>query len=45
MRKGLARQFQDYAESPELGNSFFIWKFINLELWYRTFCVSEVAYK
>lgn len=42
-KETLARQFQDYAESAELGNSFFIWKFINLELWYRTFCVSEVA--
>ena len=39
----LWRQFQDYTESPALGNSFFIWKFINLELWYRTFCASPPA--
>jgi len=34
----LLQQFRDYAASPDLGNSFFIWKFMNLELWYRAFC-------
>lgn len=39
----LLRQFREYAQTPALGNSFFIWKFINLELWYRTFCASDVG--
>jgi hypothetical protein len=33
----LLRQYDDYCASPELGNSFFIWKFVTLELWYRRF--------
>lgn len=36
----LRRQFLDYAASGDLGNSFFVWKFMNLELWYRRFCAS-----
>ena len=39
----LLQQFREYAASPELGNSFFVWKFMNLELWYRTFCTSAMA--
>lgn len=41
LKEALRRQFQAYAASPELGNSFFIWKFMNLELWYRRCCVSQ----
>ena len=33
-------QYDTYCASSELGNSFFVWKFINLELWYRSFIVS-----
>jgi hypothetical protein len=33
----LQRQFDDYCRDPELGNSFFAWKFIVLEIWYRAF--------
>jgi asparagine synthase (glutamine-hydrolysing) len=33
----LLRQYDDYCASPALGNSFFIWKFVTLELWYRRF--------
>jgi asparagine synthase (glutamine-hydrolysing) len=33
----LLRQYDDYCGSPALGNSFFIWKFVTLELWYRRF--------
>jgi asparagine synthase (glutamine-hydrolysing) len=36
-REQLAGQYQDYRLSRELGNSFFVWKFVNLELWYRAF--------
>ena len=39
----LKRQYQDYCASPALGNSFFVWKFINLELWYRSFMVADAA--
>lgn len=39
----LVQQFRDYIASPELGNSFFAWKFINLELWYRAYCARGVA--
>jgi asparagine synthase (glutamine-hydrolysing) len=35
--RALRQQYQDYRDSPDLGNSFFVWKFVNLELWYRTF--------
>jgi asparagine synthase (glutamine-hydrolysing) len=38
MKGELRRQFQAYAQSQALGNSFFIWKFLNLEWWYREFC-------
>ncbi len=37
VREALASQFDAYAASPELGNSFFAWKFMNAELWYRIF--------
>ena len=33
----LLRQYDAYCASPRLGNSFFIWKFVTLELWYRRF--------
>lgn len=33
----LAQQYRAYRASAELGNSFFVWKFVNLELWYRAF--------
>jgi asparagine synthase (glutamine-hydrolysing) len=36
----LRRQFEDYCLDPELGNSFFAWKFIVLELWYRNFITA-----
>jgi len=36
----LQRQYDTYCASSDLGNSFFIWKFVNLELWYRSFIVS-----
>jgi asparagine synthase (glutamine-hydrolysing) len=39
----LLQQFRDYVRTSELGNSFFIWKFMNLELWYRTFCTSATT--
>lgn len=39
----LASQYADYCRSEELGNSFFIWKFINLELWYRRFIRSSAV--
>jgi asparagine synthase (glutamine-hydrolysing) len=33
----LAAQYDAYCDSPELGNSFFAWKFVTLELWHRAF--------
>ena len=39
-QRALRRQYDTYCASSELGNSFFVWKFINLELWYRAFIVS-----
>lgn len=33
----LRTQYEAYAASSDLGNSFFVWKFVNLELWYRRF--------
>lgn len=33
----LQRQFDNYCRDPELGNSFFAWKFVVLELWHRAF--------
>ena len=36
-KEALQRQYSEYCESSELGNSFFIWKFVNIELWYRSF--------
>lgn len=41
VKEKLLRQFEVYADSLELGNSFFVWKFINLELWYRAFIQSS----
>jgi len=34
---GWKRAYADYAESPVLGNSFFVWKMINLEALLREF--------
>jgi asparagine synthase (glutamine-hydrolysing) len=34
---GLRYQFDEYCRNPDLGNSFFAWKFIVLELWHRAF--------
>jgi asparagine synthase (glutamine-hydrolysing) len=39
----LRSQYDAYCASPELGNSFFVWKFINLELWYRNFASGWLA--
>ena len=39
--EAIRRQYAAYCASPELGNSFFIWKFVNLELWYRLFIVGN----
>jgi len=33
----LLTMFKDYCEQKELGNSFFIWKFITAEIWYRIY--------
>ena len=33
--------YSDYAPSPELGNSFFVWKMINLEAMLREFFAGE----
>ncbi len=41
LKDALLSQFQAYVDSPALGNSFFIWKFVNLELWYRRFCAAS----
>lgn len=39
----LLSQFDDYCVSAELGNSFFAWKFVMLEMWYRAFVCGEWA--
>jgi asparagine synthase (glutamine-hydrolysing) len=39
----LLRQYDDYCASPALGNSFFIWKFVTLELWYRRFIARRAG--
>ena len=36
-KKRLKADYLAYCASKELGNSFFIWKFVNLEIWYRLF--------
>lgn len=36
-RKKLKGDYLAYCNSRELGNSFFIWKFVNLEIWFRKF--------
>jgi len=33
----LRAQYRAYVAQPALGNSFFIWKFLNLELWWDAF--------
>jgi len=33
----LRTKYKDYVNQKDLGNSFFIWKFFSLELWYRNF--------
>ena len=33
----LEKEFDAYLSQKELGNSFFVWKFLSLELWYRNF--------
>ena len=43
LKDALLRQFRDYVAGAALGNSFFIWKFINLELWYRAFCAGSAV--
>ena len=43
VKDALLRQFDDYTASADLGNSFFIWKFVNLELWYRIFVADDHA--
>ena len=37
----LRRQFTAYTKTVELGNSFFVWKFLNLEFFYREFFVES----
>ena len=33
----LRKEYDNYLGQKELGNSFFVWKFFSLELWYRNF--------
>jgi asparagine synthase (glutamine-hydrolysing) len=33
----LKMEYKKYINQKELGNSFFVWKFFSLELWYRNF--------
>ena len=33
----LMGKYKNYVSQKELGNSFFVWKFFSLELWYRNF--------
>ncbi|MFH1401634.1 MAG: asparagine synthase (glutamine-hydrolyzing) [Parcubacteria group bacterium] len=35
--KKLKAEYNNYLQQKDLGNSFFIWKFFSLELWYRNF--------
>ena len=35
--KKLKTQYKNYVSSKDLGNSFFVWKFFSLELWFRNF--------
>ena len=39
--KKLKQDYLAYCTSKNLGNSFFIWKFITLELWYRKFIINN----
>jgi len=39
----LLAQYAAYCASPDLGNSFFAWKFLNLELWYRRFIKARAG--
>lgn len=34
-KEKLLTMFKDYCGQKELGNSFFVWKFITTEIWYR----------
>jgi len=36
-KKKLKNDYLAYCGSEVLGNSFFIWKFFNLEIWFRKF--------
>ncbi len=33
----LKKHFMEYCETPTLGNSFFIWKYLNIDLWFEIF--------
>ena len=39
----LLKLFRHYLDQPELGNSYFVWKFIVTEIWYRLFIGGEKA--
>jgi len=36
-KSALSRLYEDYIAQTELGNSFFIWKFMNMEYLFRAF--------
>ncbi len=38
--KKLKEDYEFYLKQKELGNSFFVWKFFSLELWYQNFIKS-----
>lgn len=38
----LLTQFINYSNQAELGNAYFIWKFIATELWYRTYFDKQI---
>ena len=40
--KNLKAQYENYVSQKELGNSFFVWKFFSLELWYRNFIKNQI---
>ena len=37
----LKTEYENYLSQKELGNSFFVWKFFSLEIWYRNF-IKEI---
>lgn len=41
--KKLKQDYLAYCASPDLGNSFFIWKFLTLEIWFRNFMAHDVV--